>query len=308
MEAYRIVKGNSVKMHAIVRKLEMSRDMNRLTDFDMRLCDSVDVSLISGWGDERKLDFNVVGKAGNELVITIPGDLDFGKYGIRISWKQNGVPMASVERKLIGIVDHNSQTRLPLGHVETESAGLFSLGYWLETGDSEVCTIVYALRHVTVSNNIHTVAGDSKYETAITADDGYDVGMVRVVMNGEDVTPAVYDPKSHTITISHCHGYISIMADSEEVGYWAGASAAKDTSELDIDELTKMNEIDMLDRTIAVQTTEDKPYVWIVSRKPMDFTQSGLVNNFHVQHLGDLWYYHSDELTEGLNEYRAILR
>lgn len=308
MEPYRIVKGNSVKLHAVVRKLEMSRDMNRLVDFDMRLCDSVKVELVGVWGDARELDYTITGQTGNEIVITIPGDIDYGKYGIRISWEQEGVPMASVERKLIGIVDHNSQTRLPLGHVDTESAGLFTLGYWLETSDTEVCTIVYALRNVTVSNGAKTVAGGSSYETTVTADDGYDVGMVRVVMNGEDVTPAVYDTKERKITIAHCHGQITILADSEEVGYYAGASAASNTSELDIDELTKMNEPDMLDRTITVQTTEDKPYVWMVSRKPMDFTQGGMLCNFHVQHLGDLWYYHSDELTEGENEYKAILR
>lgn len=308
MEPYRIVKGNSVKLHAVVRKMEMSRDMNRLTDFDMRLCDSVKVELAGGWGESRELEYKIAGQTGNELIITIPGDLDYGKYGIRISWEQQGVPMASVERKLIGIVDHNSQTRLPLGHVETESAGLFTLGYWLETGDTEVCTIVYALRHVTVSNDAHTVAGESSYETIISADDGYDVGMVRVVMNGEDVTPAVYDIKEHKITIAHCHGQITILADSEEVGYYCGASAASNTSELDIDELTKKSEVDMFGKLLTITTTKEKPYVWIVSRKPMDFTQSGLLNNFHVQHLGDLWYYHSDELTEGVNEYRAILR
>lgn len=308
MEAYRIVKGNSVILHAVVRRMEMSRDLNRLTDFDMRLCETVEVALTCGWGEERKLEYQIAGKTGNEIIATIPGDLDYGRYGVRISWEQNGVPMASVERKLIGIVDHNSQTRLPLGHVETESAGLFTVGYWLETADAEVSTIVYALRHVTVSNNARTVLGGSSYETVITADDGYSVGEVKVVMNGEDVTPAVYDIKTRTITIPHCHGYISIMADSEDVSYWAGASAAKDTSELDIDTLQKMSDVDMLERTVSVTTTAEKPYVWMVSRVPMDFTQGGLLCNFHAQHLGDLWYFHSDPLTEGVNEYRAIKR
>lgn len=308
METYRIVKGNSVKLHDVVRKMEMSRDMNRLSDFDMRLCDSVKVTLISGWGDERDLVHKVVGSTGNELIITIPGDLDYGKYGVRVSWEQFGVPMASVERKLLAIVDHNSQTRLPLGYVGTESAGLFTLSYWIETADTDICTIVYALRHVTMSNNAETVTGESSYESMISADDGYDVGMVRVIMNGEDITPTVYDTVSRKITIAHCHGYISIMADSEEIGYWSGASAARDISELDIDELEKTGEKDMLGRTITVTTTADKPYVWLVSRKPLDFTQDGLSCNFHAQHLGDLWYFRSDELTEGENEYKAILR
>lgn len=308
METYRIVKGNSVELHAVVRRMEMSRDMNRLTDFDMRLCDKVEAALTCGWGNERSLSCEITGKSGNELVITIPGDLDYGRYGVRISWEQDGVPMASVERKLLSIVDHNSQTRLPLGHVETESAGLFTVGYWLETADTAASTIVYALRHVSLSNNAKSVRGGEKYETVVSADEGYMVGEVRVLMNGEDVTPAVYDVTTHTITIAKCHGYISIMADGEDVGYWAGASAAKDTSELDIDELEKTSEGDMLGKTITVTTTEAKPYVWLVSRVPMSFTQSGFECGFHTQHLGDLWYYHSDALTEGENEYKAALK
>lgn len=216
MEAYRIVRGNSVRMHALVRRVELGRDTGRVADFDMRQCDRVSVWLVGGWGDGRALEHRIAGEKGSELVFTIPGDLDCGRYGVRISWEQDGMPMASVERRLIGIVDHNSQTRLPLGHVETERAGLFVVSWWMETVYSEVCRITYSLRNVTVSNPAETVRGGESYETEIAADEGYSVGGVRVVMDGEDVTAATYDPNTHVVSIPSCHGGITIIAANSE--------------------------------------------------------------------------------------------
>ncbi len=218
MEPYRIVKGNSVKLHAVVRKLEMTRDMNRLTDFDMRLCDKISVELIEGWGDSRKLDYKIVGTDGNEIVCVIPGDLDYGRYGVRISWERSGMPMASVERKLLGIVDHNSQTRLPLGQIETESAGLFTVSYWLESSgtgeyaDDSTHSVICIQHYAKVNNTSVTVKDGGSYETEVSADDGCQLGEVYVIMGGEDITSAVYDTGTHKINILDCSGDIIIVA------------------------------------------------------------------------------------------------
>lgn len=216
MESYRIVRGNSVRMHALVRRVELGRDTGRVADFDMRQCDRVSVWLTGGWGDERALEYSIAGLTGSELVFAIPGDLECGRYGVRISWEHDGMPMASVERRLIGIVDHNSQTRLPLGRVETERTGLFAVSWWMETVYSEVCRIAYSLRNVTVSNPVETVRDGESYETEVIAGEGCTVGDVRVVMDGEDVSAAAYDPNTHVVSIASCHGGITIIAGNSE--------------------------------------------------------------------------------------------
>lgn len=221
MEPYRIVKGNSVKLHAVVRKLEMTRDMNRLTDFDMRLCDKISVELVGGWGDSRKLDYKIAGTDGNEIVCVIPGDLDYGRYGVRISWERSGMPMASVERKLLGIVDHNSQTRLPLGQIGTESAGLFTVSYWLESSgtgeyaDESTHSVICIQHYAKVNNTSVTVKDGGSYETEVSADDGCQLGEVYVIMSGEDITSSVYDTETYKINIPDCRGDIIIVACGE---------------------------------------------------------------------------------------------
>ena len=42
---YKIVQGNAFKLHILVRKMEMSKEFNRLVDFDMTQASDIKVEL-----------------------------------------------------------------------------------------------------------------------------------------------------------------------------------------------------------------------------------------------------------------------
>ena len=65
---------------------------------------------------------------------------------------------------------------------------------------------------------------------------------------------------------------------------------------------------DIVDKSITVTTTQEKPYVWFASRVPVIFSQSGLTSAFNTTKIGDIFYNWSDQLKAGEHTYNAKLK
>lgn len=306
MVVYKIVKGNSFWLHVLVGKVDMSKDFKRLIPCDMSLATDIKVELSGFYNDRVKMIPVVDGMLHNELVCNVPSDLELGTYDIKVSWKLNGMDMMSKERNFLMIVDNNSKVKLPVGVVDGETSGMFNLKYYIVSENQSVCIIQYMLDHVKSSNEETAVVNGKPYTTTLTGEEGYGVGVVKVLMNGNDITHEVY--KDGVISIPAVSGYVAIMASGDIDRFYYGASAASSVKELNLEELTAQSG-SIVNKTLSVTTTDEKPYIWFVSRVPVDFTQAGFQALLNHQVLGDCHYYWTDKLIAGDdNIYTAKLR
>ena len=79
-------------------------------------------------------------------------------------------------------------------------------------------------------------------------------------------------------------------------------------SELNMEDLTMLEDT-LVGKTLTIETTDEKPYIWFVSRQPLTFVQCGFEASMNTTKLGDLYYYWSDELVAGDdNEYQIKLK
>lgn len=306
MVVYKIVRGNGFWLHVLVEKVDMSKEFKRLIPCDLSLATDIKVKL-SGFGCYKMETIPIVeGLLNNELVCYIPSDLELGLYDITVSWKLNGVDMSSTERNFLMIVEHNNKVKIPIGVVDGETSGMFNLRYFIVTENQSTCIIQYSLDHVKSDNDITAVANGKPYTATLTGEDGYAVGVVKVIMNGDDITHDVY--KDGIINIPAVSGFVVIMASGDKDIYYYGASSAASLKELNLGDLTAQHG-DIVGKTLNVTTTKEKCYVWFVSHVPVDFTQAGLQALLNHQELGDFHYYWSDELVPGEdNIYTAKLR
>jgi hypothetical protein len=65
---YKIVKGNSFKLHILVRKMDVSKEFQRLVDFDMNLATEIRVELSGFCCDTISVPVQVAGIQGNVLI------------------------------------------------------------------------------------------------------------------------------------------------------------------------------------------------------------------------------------------------
>lgn len=151
MSIYKIVKGNSFKLHIEMQKAYISQNKQMLEDLDMTQVSNLRIELTDMFGDNIPLfvkpgqspyifckqDGSKVVLSSKEVALTFPSTLDEGTYGIRITGKYNGNDFCSIERNLIAIVSHNSKTHIPLGIVEGEQGGLYNAKYWMELNTRE---------------------------------------------------------------------------------------------------------------------------------------------------------------------------
>lgn len=79
-------------------------------------------------------------------------------------------------------------------------------------GGGSFATVMNSLSHVSNSNAAASVAIGGAYAATLTADDGYTLGDVTVVMNGEDITSTAYDDATGAISIASVTGNIVIAA------------------------------------------------------------------------------------------------
>lgn len=118
---YKIVQGNSFKLHILVRKPDISSESNMLIDFDMTKATDIKVSLVCNFGESRIIPAHVSMALPNVVVCEVPSTLDIGNYNVSVSWKMDGNDMASVEKNLFRIVEYNSQAQYPICMFEGEN-------------------------------------------------------------------------------------------------------------------------------------------------------------------------------------------
>lgn len=302
---YKIVQGNGFKIHILVRKMDVSREFQRLVDFDMSKAESVNVELQYGVDGSIPLSHTLSGIANNVLVCDVPSDLELDNYSIKVSWTLGNEHMSSIERGFLQVVPFNSKSKIPIDIVEGERTGMFNLRYYLVTDNVSMCPFTYALDDVTLTNSPVSVKNGESFETEIKPSVGFNIGLVKVIMNGVDITDS--SCKSGKIVIPAVSGYVTIMANGDDNVYYCGASSAKDICEMNMDVLTKCDG-DLVGKSITVTTTESEPYVWFVSKVPVEFTQAGFDAAMHKSKVGDLYFYWSDELRAGDNVYNIKLK
>ncbi len=293
---YKIVQGNSFKLHILVRKLDVSKEFNRLVDFDLTKATDIKVRLSCCFGEPITVDTSISGIQGNVLVCDIPGSLDMGRYDVSVSWKYNGYDMVSKERGILHIVSSNSKVKLPIGIVEGETSGLFDLRYYIVTENQSLCPVTYVLDDVSLSNSPDRIANGEKFETTISPSEGFNIGLVKVIMDGNDITKEVFS--GNKISIPAVSGYLVIMVNGDDDVSYYGATAASGIGDFNIEDLTRATG-DLVGKSITVTTTEDAPYIWFVTRVQVVFYQAGFEAAMNQTKIGDLYYYWSDELVPG---------
>ena len=321
---YKIVKGNSFKLHILVRKMDVSKEFQRLVDFDMNLATDIRVELSGFCCDVISVPVQVAGIQGNVLICDIPSSLDCGNYNVMVSWKYDGSEMVSIERNLLRIVEHNSISNVPIGVTEGEHTGLFNLRYYIVTSNQSTCPVSFIVDNAKFSYTINeetqtvenqenfvingTVKNGKKLEAEFLPIEGFSIGQVKIIMDGKDVTDEYYNSTTHRVFIPAVSGYVTITASGTVKASYYGASAAKNMSELNMSDLT-MYEGTLVGQTLTIATTEEKPYIWFASRQQLVFSQCGFDASFNTTKLGDLYYYWSDELVAGDdNEYQIKLK
>lgn len=118
---YKIVQGNSFKLHILVRKPDISSESNMLIDFDMTKATDIKVSLVCNFGESTIIPAHVSMALPNVVVCDVPSTLDIGNYNVSVQWRMDGNDMASVEKNLFRIVEYNSQAQYPICMVEGEN-------------------------------------------------------------------------------------------------------------------------------------------------------------------------------------------
>lgn len=321
---YKIVQGNSFKLHILVRKMDVSREFQRLVDFDMSQATDIKVELSCCFCNTISVPVQVAGIQGNVLICDIPSFLDCGNYNVRVSWKYEDSEMVSIERNLLRIVEHNSMSNVPIGVTEGEHTGLFNLRYYIVTSNQSTCPVSFIVDNVKFSYTINgetqmadnqenyvvngTISNGKKLEAEFIPIEGFSIGQVKIIMDGKDVTDEYYDSTTHRVFIPAVSGYVTITASGTVKASYYGASSAKNMGELNMSDLT-MYEGTLVGQTLTIATTEEKPYIWFASRQPLIFSQCGFEASLNTTKLGDLYYYWSDELVAGDdNEYQIKLK
>lgn len=283
----------------------MSKEFNRLVDFDMTQASDIKVELQCCFDDSIIVPTSIGGIEHNVLVCNIPSTLEIGNYNVAVSWTYEGYAMKSVERNILQIIETNQRVKVPVGVFQGETVGMFDLRYYMVTKNQSDCTFVYSLDDVTLSSTPATLKLGEKFEATLTPSEGFNTGLVKVIMDGADITRDAY--KDGKIEIPAVSGYVSIMANGDDNIYYYGATTAKNMCQFNIEDLTKVVG-DMVDKSITITTTKDKPYIWFASRVPVIFTQSGFTANLNSTKVGDIYYYWSDELKAGEYTYNAKLK
>lgn len=321
---YKIVQGNSFKLHILVRKIDVSREFQRLVDFDMSQATDIKVELSGYFCNTISVPVQVAGIQGNVLICDIPSFLDCGNYNVRVSWKYEDSEMVSIERNLLRIVEHNSMSNVPIGVTEGEHTGLFNLRYYIVTSNQSTCPVSFIVDNVKFSYTINgetqmadnqenyvvngTISNGKKLEAEFIPIEGFSIGQVKIIMDGKDVTDEYYNSTTHKVFIPAVSGYVTITASGTVKASYYGASSAKNMGELNMSDLT-MYEGTLVGQTLTIATTEEKPYIWFASRQPLIFSQCGFEASLNTNKLGDLYYYWSDELVAGDdNEYQIKLK
>lgn len=134
---YRIVKGNSFKLHILVSKLDIAKNCNTIVDYNLNKAANIKVELIDGYCEKIQLKHKISGDANNELICDFPDNIEVGCYAIKVSWEIGGTKLSSCESNMFAIVPFNRQARMPLGIIDGEPCGMYNLRYYITTDNSD---------------------------------------------------------------------------------------------------------------------------------------------------------------------------
>lgn len=122
--------------------------------------------------------------------------------GFSLQTTKNGKGTIGIE--ITGHVSINAQSVVPM------------VFYSMDPEDVTAWTVNQILTHVSSSFTDTAIANLGEFEAELTADNGYTIANVIVLMGGEDVTSTAYDDTTDTITIASVTGNLQIIATATE--------------------------------------------------------------------------------------------
>ena len=135
---------------------------------------------------------------GGLVAIQLKNALSTGGFSLQTT--KNGKGTISLE--ITGHVSINAQSEMPM------------VFYSMDADEVTAYSVNQILTHVTSSFTQSSVAASEAFSATITAEEGYTIENVVVLMGGEDVTDASYS--AGTITIASVTGDLQIIATATE--------------------------------------------------------------------------------------------
>lgn len=135
---------------------------------------------------------------GGLVAIQLKNALSTGGFSLQTS--KNGKGQTALE--LTGHVSINNQSEVPM------------VFYSMDASEETSYKVSQTLSHVTSTYTEHYVASGEAFTTTLTADEGYTLDNVVVLMSGEDITTTAYT--AGTVTIAQATGDIVIVATATE--------------------------------------------------------------------------------------------
>lgn len=142
---YKIVSGNTFKLHVMVYRQEVAKNSSALILCNYADATDIKVNIIDMAGDAvAEAPATVVSTSSNkELIVSIPATLPIGAYGISVEWMDGQANRRSQERQLFAIVANNSQSNVPVGVMEGETTGMFRMQYYVINSSAEALGTMY---------------------------------------------------------------------------------------------------------------------------------------------------------------------
>lgn len=131
---------------------------------------------------------------GGLVAIQIKNALSTGGFSLQTTKNGKG----QIALTITGHVSINAQSEVPMKF------------YSMDPEDVTAWTVNQILTHVSSSFTASAVANQGAFETELTADEGYTIENVIVLMGGEDVTDDYYS--AGTVSISSVAGNLQIIA------------------------------------------------------------------------------------------------
>lgn len=92
--------------------------------------------------------------------------------------------------------------------------------------------------------------------------------------------------------------WIELNTKEDVIFSYYGALSTTDPNKVNIEYLQQFSGV-LSGQTITISTTENEDIIWVVSSVPLTFFQGGLPLEMQQSKIGELYYYHSDELISG---------
>lgn len=92
--------------------------------------------------------------------------------------------------------------------------------------------------------------------------------------------------------------WIELNTKEDVIFSYYGALSTTDPNKVNVEYLQQFSGV-LSGQTITISTTENEDIIWVVSSVPLTFLQGGLPLKMQQSKIGELYYYHSDELISG---------